>query len=87
MITVYSAECFSTKMRARSTGFIAAATKIAGVFAPYSISTILTTGYPWQLSVCVGVPLLVGAVFFAKFSLNTRTYESHFKARRSVTVD
>jgi sugar phosphate permease len=53
MITVYSAECFATKTRGRGTGIVAAATKIAGVAAPFFITTILSYGKNWQMSVVV----------------------------------
>lgn len=53
MITVYSAECFATKTRGRGTGFVAAATKVAGVAAPFFITTILSYGKMWQMSVVV----------------------------------
>ena len=75
MVTVYSAECFSTKFRGRGTGFVAASTKIAGVFAPFSIASILTNGSPWQLSVCVGIPMFVGAILFAVFARETSSFE------------
>jgi putative MFS transporter len=75
MITVYSAENFSTKVRGRGTGMISAASRVSGVFAPYSIATILTVGKPWQMSLCVGLPLLVGTVLFAVFSQETANYE------------
>lgn len=57
MIVVYSAECFSTQTRGRGTGVVAAATKIAGIAAPYFITTILSYGLPWQLSVVVSQTL------------------------------
>ena len=76
MITVYSAENFTTKMRGRGTGMVSAASRIAGVFAPYSITSILTFGAPWQMSVAVGVPLLVGAAFFTRCSHETSDYDS-----------
>lgn len=59
MIIVYSAECFATKTRGRGTGVVAAATKIAGIAAPYFITTILTTGLLWQLSVVVSLSFLI----------------------------
>ena len=55
MIIVYSAECFATRTRGRGTGLVAAATKIAGVAAPYFITTILSYGLLWQLSIVVSV--------------------------------
>ena len=76
MITVYSAENFTTKMRGRGTGLISAASRVAGVFAPYSITSILTFGAPWQMSVAVGVPLCVGAAFFSVYSQETAQYDS-----------
>ena len=53
MIIVYSAECFATQTRGRGTGMVAAATKVAGVAAPYFITTILSYGLPWELSIVV----------------------------------
>lgn len=76
MITVYSAENFTTKMRGRGTGMVSAASRVAGVFAPYSITSILTFGVPWQMSVAVGVPLCVGAAFFSVYSHDTAHYDS-----------
>ena len=76
MITVYSAENFTTKMRGRGTGMISAASRIAGVFAPYSITSILTFGEPWQMSVAVGVPLCVGAAFFSVYSQETAQFDA-----------
>jgi hypothetical protein len=76
MITVYSAENFTTKMRGRGTGMVSAASRVAGVFAPYSITSILTFGVPWQMSVAVGVPLCVGAAFFSVYSHETAHYDS-----------
>ena len=60
MIVVYSAECFSTQTRGRGTGVVAAATKIAGIAAPYFITTILSYGLPWQLSVVVSQNSFMG---------------------------
>ena len=53
MITVYSAECFATRTRGRGTGIVAAATKVAGVAAPYFITSILSYGLRWQMSLVV----------------------------------
>jgi len=75
MLTVYSAECFSTNNRGKGTGFVSASAKLAGVCAPYFITNVITYGYLWQISVIVGVPLLVGASIFAKFARETRTFE------------
>ena len=66
----------TTKVRGRGTGMISAASRVSGVFAPYSIATILTVGAPWQMSLCVGLPLLVGTVLFAVFSHETASYEA-----------
>lgn len=75
MLTVYSAECFSTNNRGKGTGFISASTKVAGVVAPYFITNVISFGFLWQISVIAGVPLLVGACIFTKFARETRTFE------------
>ena len=75
MLTVYSAECFSTNNRGRGTGFISASTKVAGVVAPYFITNFITYGYLWQISVIVGVPLICGAAVFGVYAKNTHTFE------------
>jgi hypothetical protein len=76
MITVYSAECFATSIRGRGTGFVAAATKVAGIAAPYIITAILTVGSLWELSLVVGCPLFIGLLLFAYYAKETHTYES-----------
>ena len=75
MLTVYSAECFSTNNRGKGTGFISASTKVAGVVAPYFITNFITYGYLWQISVIVGVPLICGAAVFGVYAKNTHTFE------------
>ena len=49
--------------------------QLAGVIAPYSISTILTNGIPWQLSVAVGIPLFVGGVLFTSYAKPSDNYD------------
>jgi len=82
MLIVYSAELFSTVNRGKGTGMVAAFTKVAGIWAPYIVTTILTAGSLYQLSIAVGVPLIIGAGLFTLFGSDVKSFEPDFYLAR-----
>ena len=79
MLICYSCELGTTKARGVFTGLIAAATKLAGVFSPFCVTSIITNAgkaVGYQLAALVMVPLAVGGILFTIFSMEVSTYEA-----------